>query len=39
MSIYYEFVGYGKYITHYDEDLLLYSQSMYERQAAYLKCW
>lgn len=38
MSIYYEFVGYGKYTTQYDDDLLPYSQAMHERQAAYLKC-
>ena len=37
MSIYYEFVGYGKYTPHYDDDLLPYSQAKYERQAAYLK--
>jgi hypothetical protein len=36
MSIYYAFIGYGKYTTQYDEDRLLYPQAWYERQAAYL---
>ena len=37
MNIYYEFVGYGKYSARYDDDLLPYSQAMYERHAACLK--
>lgn len=35
MSIYYSFVGYGKYLPSV-EDLLPYSQAMCERQAEYL---
>jgi len=34
MNICYEFVGYGKYSARYDDELLPYSQAMYERQAA-----
>ncbi|AXL50880.1 hypothetical protein DSC91_003286 [Paraburkholderia caffeinilytica] len=37
MNIYSEFIGYGKYSARYDDDLLPYSQAMYERQAACLK--
>ncbi|MGY6119611.1 hypothetical protein ACW9YQ_07615 [Paraburkholderia strydomiana] len=38
MCVYYEFVGYGKYASQSDDDLLPYSQRWYERQVAYLNC-
>lgn len=37
MSIYYEFVGYEKYIARCDDDLVPYSQAMHDRQAACLR--
>ena len=36
MGIYYEFVGYGKYIPKCEDDLLPYPEAWCERQADYL---
>ncbi|EGD04881.1 hypothetical protein B1M_09262 [Burkholderia sp. TJI49] len=36
MGIYYEFVGYGKYASQFDDDLLPYPRDWYERQVAHL---
>ncbi|MGT0250684.1 hypothetical protein [Burkholderia pyrrocinia] len=38
MGIYYEFVGYGKYASQVDDDILPYPQDWYERQVAHLNC-